>query len=456
MNRDTHIIHRVNLEIEVPNVDRARDIQERILRVLYNDILPRLEKWMESLDFGNMAMRVDSLGIDIGSLDTATFENDLQEKVFNAIRENIGSFPSRLKEHEDGERVILPPEEQVFETFLYFLETGRLPWYSDRTGQALKNEVLLKSSLQKAENSAGRLLQLLQSHDNAVPRLFSQFPADLIILVISILISKIADISREEASAMLQRLTQRLGHKEKGDTSFGRDPQKHLLEKVIMYALSEKESFERQRFQSFLEDLPGKDHQEMPGRKLPRPSARDQEDEPGNKNHEEGPEGVYLEHAGLVLLHPFLEYFFKELDLLKDGSFNDDEARALAIHLLNYLATGRENPPEYELVFEKYLCGMDLEAPVERVLPLSQSMKIESESLLRAAIGHWRALKNTSPDGLREGFLQRPGKLVLNEFQHRLIVEGKTHDVLLAYLPWGYGVIKLPWLVKPLYVDWAD
>jgi hypothetical protein len=34
------------------------------------------------------------------------------------------------------------------------------------------------------------------------------------------------------------------------------------------------------------------------------------------------------------------------------------------------------------------------------------------------------------------------------------VVENKTHDVLLSFLPWGYGIIKLPWLERPLFVDW--
>jgi hypothetical protein len=121
---------------------------------------------------------------------------------------------------------------------------------------------------------------------------------------------------------------------------------------------------------------------------------------------------------------------------------------------LHYLANGQENPIEYELLFEKYLCGWDLDEPVPRRLKLSNAMKTESEKLLNAAIGHWKALKKTSPQGLREGFLQRAGKLVLNDFQHRLIVEGNTTDVLLSSLPWGYGLIKLPWLEQVLIVDW--
>lgn len=157
-----------------------------------------------------------------------------------------------------------------------------------------------------------------------------------------------------------------------------------------------------------------------------------------------------------MLLHPFFEMFFREFNLLAGNDFHNDQARILAVHLLQYLATGRENPPEYLLSFEKFLCGAGHLTPIPRYLALDSAMHRESEKLLEAAIGHWRALKRTSPAGLREGFLQRPGKLVLSSFQNRLIVEGKSHDVLLNYIPWGYGIVKLPWLPQPFYVDWVN
>ena len=97
-----------------------------------------------------------------------------------------------------------------------------------------------------------------------------------------------------------------------------------------------------------------------------------------------------------------------------------------------------------------------MEQTINRHYKLPPELKEECEKLLRAAIGHWKALKTTSPAGLREGFLQREGKLILQGYQDRLLVEYKLHDVLLSWLPWGIGIIKLPWLPRELYVDWND
>src|SRR6218665_3630308 len=82
-------------------------------------------------------------------------------------------------------------------------------------------------------------------------------------------------------------------------------------------------------------------------------------------------EGALGRNAGLVLLHPFLLYFFKELDLLEGEDFKNESDRGIGVHLLHYLATGREQVPDFECLFEKYLCGMRPEQATHRYIKLT-------------------------------------------------------------------------------------
>jgi hypothetical protein len=74
--------------------------------------------------------------------------------------------------------------------------------------------------------------------------------------------------------------------------------------------------------------------------------------------------------------------------------------------------------------------------------------------LLKNVISHWGALKNTSPDGLREVFLQRNGKLMIKDETATLQVERKSYDVLLEKLPWNISKVKLPWFKKIIFLEW--
>ena len=163
----------------------------------------------------------------------------------------------------------------------------------------------------------------------------------------------------------------------------------------------------------------------------------------------------YIPNAGIVLLHPFLKRFFTALKLVKENEFIDKSAQQRAVHLLQYLATGETGLPEYELLLPKLLCGIPFAIPIEQGIKLKNTEKKEATNLLNAVIENWGVLGTTSPDGLREGFFQRDGKLQYKNNNWYLEVEKKAIDVLLTKLPWGIGMIKLPWMPDLLRVDWG-
>jgi GDP-D-mannose dehydratase len=102
------------------------------------------------------------------------------------------------------------------------------------------------------------------------------------------------------------------------------------------------------------------------------------------------------------------------------------------VHLLHHLATGRPPADEHDTTLLKVLGGLPIAYPLPRDLPVSLEERHEAETLLTAAIRHWDKLRNTSPAGLREAFLQREGKLVTRPEGPRLIVEQRPVDVLLG------------------------
>lgn len=162
----------------------------------------------------------------------------------------------------------------------------------------------------------------------------------------------------------------------------------------------------------------------------------------------------YINNAGLILLHPYLSFFFDALELREGNQFRDEAAQHRAVQLMGYLAHGEEDIPEYDLVLPKLLCGILPAEPVRRFIPLTEAEKTEANELLAAVISHWNALGNTSPDGLRGNFLLREGKLEWKEEEWQLYVTQHAYDMLLNRLPWGISVVGLswmPWLIKTVW-----
>ena len=164
---------------------------------------------------------------------------------------------------------------------------------------------------------------------------------------------------------------------------------------------------------------------------------------------------IYVENAGLILLHPFLKSLFEQLELSKKDIWTSKINQHKAILLTQFLICGETKIGENELVLNKILCGFPIENVVNTQLEITQKEIEKCKSLLQAVIEHWKILGDTSIAGLRETFLQRKGKILLTENEKlELWVKQEGVDILLAQLPWGIEMIKTPWMKDFLQCYW--
>jgi hypothetical protein len=163
----------------------------------------------------------------------------------------------------------------------------------------------------------------------------------------------------------------------------------------------------------------------------------------------------YIGNSGLVLLWPFLNTFFTELGLVKEKKFIDEAAAHHAVHLLQHLAFADETEyDEADLVLNKIVCGLDITEPIDMHFIISEAEKTECENLLNSVIENWKAIGKISLNGFRTTFLQKEGAFKKAEKGWNLFIERKTVDMLLDRLPWGFGIVKLPWSKEIVYTEW--
>lgn len=161
-----------------------------------------------------------------------------------------------------------------------------------------------------------------------------------------------------------------------------------------------------------------------------------------------------INNAGLVILQSFINPLFTRLKLIEDKQFISDNAQRRAVHYLQYLVTGKKETPEQYLMLNKLLCGLEMHAPVELSIDMSQQDEETCNSLLRSVIDYWSAIGQSSLDGFRGNWLVRSGSLSDAQDRWDVIVDKRAYDLLLERAPLSYSVIKLPWMKKAIYVTW--
>ncbi|QEM11200.1 contractile injection system tape measure protein [Mucilaginibacter rubeus] len=485
MGRSTHIIHKLILDIEVPHRNAAQKAQDEAVRYFEQVLLKKLEQLLDGMDVSAHVL-IDRLDIDLGKGKLEEVFEQLQQSLSKALEPALN--PNMIPDGDEPDEAIsyssLTDEQQVFNVLVYFLNTGRLPWYIVATTEWLQQEDVWLSKLSGLLISDAtyrlKLINLFKVTQTAISRLFSQFGMVFIKQLVAVLlkvdvriyqtgidslINDIKDsISRQspndndrllsEPSSEYSAVIEKLLHMLHLRTGYDVLPD-GILKKLIDLITGELKIFSSTSATSLVQiaDKAIQTAESKPALQITKPTATPDNSET-NLTKEEETEGAYVNQAGLVILHPFLEYFFKDFGLLHDNDFVDLPARQLAVHLLHYLGTGNTGAFEYDLYFEKFLCRWPLSEILAREVEIPQRMLEEGDNMLGTVIKYWKALKNTSPGGLRDAFLTRNGKLIEAEKPARLIVERKDLDILLSSLPWGIGVIKLPWMDEPFYVEW--
>lgn len=176
--------------------------------------------------------------------------------------------------------------------------------------------------------------------------------------------------------------------------------------------------------------------------------------EPAQAVAAQAEEPIYVANAGMVLAEPFVPHLFSRCGLVEDNRFKDTICAARGVHLLQALVMGPGEWDEHELVLNKLLCGLQPADALAWSGPL-EPREIETvNSLLGAMLQQWKALGGTTPEGLRETFLRREGRLLRKPDQWQLLVEPGPFDMLVDQLPWGISMLKYPWMERMLHVQW--
>jgi len=499
--------------VNTSRLETAHSIRNNIDMFLKNELFPRLETLFDEYEFQDEIIRFDELTLNLSVQKVLDF-SQLSDEAYKQLKENIDrqmpfakEFKSDSAENTESENQNnrrISATQNSGDVFLFFLENGHLPWYGkEEQIDSFTVPEIWEKNLDDREFFR-KLDQILGASETAADRFILQFPDETITaylrrknLRIHAETSAILTISQnldKDGRHIFLKLLIRLAHDDFPGVSETFDrlifgvmmEEKRISKKTDIPEIEQfKKLFQRilpetsihdsvlekidllLEGQSSFSNPPGKSEEQSP-EKIINTEVKKSEAKSNpiditseqllkfqtNQFMDRNEAKIWVQNAGLILLHPFLKQFFTTTGIIGKLGSLAHENFDLAVQSLHFLATGNENAFEGNLVFEKFLCGVPLKIPIQKQSLLTDQIKNESNELLIEVVRNWPALKKTSADGLRQMFIQRDGKLFQEDDKHKLIVERKAQDLLLESLSWNIAVIKLPWISNILFTEW--
>jgi len=506
MNQQNHIIHKLELEITTPVEQTAYEVKDHIGDFLKGEVLPQIEKLLDELTTQKQRIRFEQLDLNLKldkwndseslmlqiekqirrKLDGITDLSDLKNVVLNGYRNGQNGKHSLF---QNKVRVIEHSSNQE-EIFFDFIKSGILPWHTNKQMVLHLFKVRNWNALLEVPYFVRQLRQLLLQDKNIMQRFINQVPLNNVLLLLAkteIVFSgnlneMTDDLARfnvefrsqlihtyiniwisglEQSKPQLEQLASQYKKEKQNlrvntNRSFEKWFRQYLNKKVLLQPLSNEKPIKtlhhlmKEKRQTIHDE--NKEFENNPTI-ISRPIV-------GNERVKETLDFVPVQNewmvhnAGQVLFHPFIRLLFQNLEWSDVQGLLKDKYKVSAVQALHYANTAEDTYFEPYLLLEKFLCGIPFHQTIPSASLLTRQIKREITLMVKEVIRNWPELKNTSPAGLREAFIQRSGKLIKNESGYKLIVERKVQDVLLEKLNWNISIIKMPWQKELLFVEW--
>lgn len=516
MNKKIHHINKQFIELHVPSEATAFALQRRI-EILTKETIPQmLEVLFDGMCKDEKYIIANKLEIDLGNIRSDQFEKEFSRRLIEQLEEILGNdklvqtTTTTADPNHPGQLVKIQPQAHLLESFIFFIRNGYLQWnhiefsfeeindfFEDVNNPAISPFVeQFKLFLAGSSENAGLFMKRTPAAvaDKILRKLFPltsdvQNAVEFITTVLShyepVLIKKeeiqqlfiliLAGTEQKENTQMLSASLAReiadvlhLKHDKNEIADLlislhtnldallltGANAASTFLQALIT-ALHERFVSDRSNneFSNQRQTFAKKEKIEQI-REFKQENPADKKNKIRSEMKPNEAEGIYIGNAGLILFHPFLLKWFELLNCTDNSGNWLTGGQQRAVRLLQLLANGNVNCPEYELCLNKILCGLSMNDEIHAEIEVSPAEKDSAEELMQAVIKHWQALGKSSTAGLQETFVQRTGKLFFANGNWQLHCEEKTVDVLLNKLPWSFSIVKFPWMEEMLRVFW--
>jgi len=202
MSTQRHIIKRQVIELKVQgaaSTARTQPLQDEISRIHRQRLIPLIDKSLTEMSDPDKLYRIESLELDIGAIDPQHLEEDLVEKVRNALRRELASQIG-IQKRGTGATRQSPRTNSHLELFEFFARTGNLPWWAEASNPQLLAENV-KYLLRDSPQALRPLVQELVRKPFARQRMVNQYTDEQLLELIGLLVPayKLSSISTYQA-----------------------------------------------------------------------------------------------------------------------------------------------------------------------------------------------------------------------------------------------------------------
>ncbi len=465
----THIIQKQILELTLDEGPERVALHDDMVRRFKESVIQELGKLFDKIAPEHLIYKIDKLEVDLGRIAPEDFEKELLRQIKKLLQTQLKDESNTI---DAKVLMAISKEQSVFQQFLFFLKNGHFSWNANGISLAQMEAELPAIFSTLTETERKELLHTI-AENPSLERLKIQFSKEIHSkLVAALLPFKELKVWKKVFKAVLPKSIS-LKVNMAALTIYSRNLHISEIEFIIhLFKLltvdskfTDKETITLRK--AFLAEAKNAIPEKVKSladtfKDAQSTDLKSPEEDYFSESEttEEMSSVIYIKNAGLILLWPYLSSFFGNIKLANGNKFKDRLSTEKAVRTLHFLVSPDEPLAENLLPLSKVLCGLDVNDLVPTMDESGKPFTINAtemqagKELIKAVVQNWKTIGSTSLEVFQTSFLQREGRMENNEQGWKLKVEQRPFDVLMNSLPWSINLIKLPWMPKPLHVEW--
>lgn len=206
MSKQIHTVKRQIIDLEIENSDQAPQIQAEMSRIYRQQIVPLIDQYCTSLSSPNQLHRIDTLEINLGKINLDNLETEMIAKIRPALQEALAQ-KIQEQEHVAQTEGKDTKSQSKFELFVFFMETGFVPWWADTSEPNLINttiDYLIQASSKPLQQYIAKQI----TNPQFLKRLITHVADKQIIAIVSFLAPAAQQVVKEVMQELITAVSQ--------------------------------------------------------------------------------------------------------------------------------------------------------------------------------------------------------------------------------------------------------
>ena len=163
-----HIIKKLTFSLHFPSRTQAKQLEHDVINIYRNHLEQLLDEHFSKLSGSDVEYQIAELELDLGRIKPDNLRLEMPRRLSEQLSKNLNNGLVRTAS-------IISEQEKQLSLFSHFLETGRVPWWTERFHRETLGQLVEKLCINSPTELKGLMLHVIKD-ERKIRRLINQLP----------------------------------------------------------------------------------------------------------------------------------------------------------------------------------------------------------------------------------------------------------------------------------------